>query len=401
VTPAHLTHCYLCGSHALKLLPQLPGERGITTDGQLLPVALRKYQCLDCALLQSDPGSVLVGTAFSYEDTYDFYGKPLMRAFDNQRYRHYADWVASFLGRSGARRVLEVGCGDGWVLQLLQDAYPSIRFRGLEPSGAVVRRANAAGIDVSQGSVGSNDLAAGSFDFAYCINVLEHVADPIEFVRGFGALLKPGGRALIICPYANVIDPELMFVDHLYSYSGENLDLIVRCAGLSIATRKQGRGMFYPLQAVLATNAPEASSNCEDRAGVVHPPDELLISTRRAYFSRWAGLDEILSDRLRPAGNVICFGAGETTGLLRAYAPTSWAAVRALMIDRPGDADPGELPAQRNGLPIHFTEGCPDDAFDCILLGVKPCHQPALAERLRSLGKPVIRWDDVIPEPFG
>jgi SAM-dependent methyltransferase len=380
--PTDLTRCYLCGSQALELLPRLPGERGVTTDGQLLAVALRKYQCLNCMLLQSDTSSILAETPFSYEDTYDFYGRPFMRAFDNKRYRHYADWVASFLTEHGARRVLEVGCGDGWVLQLLQETYPSVRFHGLEPSVAAVRRANADGLDVCNGSVESNDLAAGSFDFAYCINVLEHVTDPIGFVRGLGVLLKPGGYALIICPHGNVIDPELLFVDHLFSYSGKNLDLIARHAGLSIVVQEQGSGMLYAFQALVVTNAPGACSRGEDRAGTAYCPDETLASARREYFSRWAGLDETLGERLNRARNVICFGAGETTDLLRAYAPTAWGAARALMIDRPADADPDAQPAPRNGLPIHFAEGCSDDAFDRILLGVKPCHQPAIAERL-------------------
>jgi SAM-dependent methyltransferase len=401
VMPTDLTRCCLCGSHALELLPQLPGGRAVATDGQLLAIALQKYQCLDCALLQSDPTAVSAGTAFSYEDTYDFYDKPLMRAFDNKRYRHYADWVASFLGESGAQHVLEVGCGDGWVLEFLQDAHRSTCFHGLEPSAAAVRRAKAAGIDIRKGSVAANDLPADSFDFAYCINVVEHVADPIGFVRSLGALLKPGGHALIICPYGNVVDPELMFVDHLYSFSGKNLELIVRRAGFSVVAWEQGCGMLYPFQALFATNVAEMLSGGEDRAGVAYCPDKTLVSMRREYFSRWASLDETLGERLHPARNVICFGAGETSDLLRAYAPTSWAAVRALMIDRPGDADPTALPAQRDGLSIQFTGSCPDDAFECILLGVKPHHQPAIADRLRGLGKPIIRWDDVIPEPFG
>ena len=203
------------------MLPQPPGGHAVTTDGQLLNVALRKYQCYGCALLQSDPSPVLVGDAFSYESTYDFYNKPLMRVFDDTRYRSYADWVASFLVGSGARRVLEVGCGEGWVLQLLQDAYPSIRFQGLEPSAAAVRRANAAGLDVSNGTAESNDLPAARFDFVYCINVLEHVADPIGFVKSLSRLLGSGGHVLVICSCGNVIDSELMFVDRSWFYEGE------------------------------------------------------------------------------------------------------------------------------------------------------------------------------------
>jgi hypothetical protein len=35
-----------------------------------------------------------------------------------------------------------------------------------------------------------------------------------------------------------------------------------------------------------------------------------------------------------------------------------------------------------------------------VLLGVKPRYQATISDRLQIFGKPVIRWDDVIPEPF-
>src|ERR1700687_1586403 len=88
-----ITRCYLCGGNSLELLQQLPGGRSATTDGHLLAVPLQKYQCPACVLVQSDPTTVLSAAAFSYEATYDFYAKPLMRAFEAERYQNYADWV--------------------------------------------------------------------------------------------------------------------------------------------------------------------------------------------------------------------------------------------------------------------------------------------------------------------
>jgi hypothetical protein len=64
-----ITRCYLCGGRALELLPQLPGGRSVTTDGQLLGAPLEKHQCLDCALIQSEPATVLNAATFSYEAT--------------------------------------------------------------------------------------------------------------------------------------------------------------------------------------------------------------------------------------------------------------------------------------------------------------------------------------------
>ena len=383
----------------MELLPHPAGGRSVTTDGQILDFSLLKYQCLDCALVQSDPRQTHRATTFSYADNYAFYARPFMREFEKQRYRRYADWVGSFLGRVQARNVLEIGCGEGWVLELLRDAYRSVSFCGLEPSATAATRANAAGLDVRCGYLEANEIEIGSIDFAYSINVIEHVPDPIGFLGQLRRLLAPSGAALILCPCANVIDPELLFADHLYSYSNENLRSIARRAGFTEITVQQGVEALYPFQAFYCGGPAEIAA-CADTGSMIHGlPDDALSQARRDYLRDWADLDRLLLERLGDAGNVICFGAGETVDLLRTYAPRAWRSVRALMIDRPVEARPNQVD-NIAGLPRRFTEDGIDQTVGGILLGVKPRHQRALAARLSGFGKPVICWDDVIREPF-
>jgi hypothetical protein len=88
----------------------------------------RSSQCFDCGLVQSDPTTVLNTATFSYEGTYDFYNKPLMRVFERKRHQNYANWVASFLDGCQPQTALEIGCGAGWLLELLQKSHSSISF---------------------------------------------------------------------------------------------------------------------------------------------------------------------------------------------------------------------------------------------------------------------------------
>jgi SAM-dependent methyltransferase len=383
----------------VELLPHLPGGRSVTTDGQILDFSLLKYQCLDCTLVQSDPSQTHRATTFSYADNYAFYTRPFMREFEKRRYRRYADWVGSFLCRGQARSVLEIGCGEGWVLELLRDAYRSVSFHGVEPSATAAARANAAGLDVRCGYLEASEIEVGSIDFAYSINVIEHVPDPIGFLDQIRRLLAPGGAALVLCPCANVIDPELLFADHLYSYSGENLRGIARRAGFTEMIVQQGVEALYPFQALYCGGPAEIAASADTDSMIRWLPDRALPSARRDYLRYWANLDQLLLERLGNAGNAICFGAGETVDLLRTYAPHAWRRVQALMIDRPPEARPNQAD-NAAGLPLRFTESGIDETVECILLGVKPRHQRALAARLSSFGKPVISWDDVIREPF-
>jgi hypothetical protein len=237
------------------------------------------------------------------------------------------------------------------------------------------------------------------FDFIYCINVLEHVADPVGFLRQVSDLLKPEGAALVICPCANIIDPELLFADHLYSYTRGNLQRLAALSDLVPSAWQQGPGMLYPFQALCSGKAAlEISFGSNGLASWW--TDATLPSGRRDYFHHWAGLDDTLLERVGSADDVVCFGAGETTDLLRAHAPRCWKSIRGYMIDRPNGAGPGAQPPLVEGLQVRFTHDYRGDEFDAILLGVKPRYQAAISDRLQIFGKPVVRWDDLIPEPF-
>jgi SAM-dependent methyltransferase len=388
--------CWLCGSEAIRSLREIPSGRSVTTDGLLLEAPWRKYQCTACDLVLSDPTAALRGAAFSYEESYDFYGRPEMRAFERARYANYANWVSTFLERRRPQTVLEVGCGNGWVLELLRESHRSIKFAGVEPSAAACRRGHEAGLDVQQGTVDDQLQSERRYDFIYCVNVIEHVADPAQFVRGIRELLTERGAALIICPCGNVIDPEVLFVDHINSFTRENLAALLEREGLPTSTWQPGANELSQFQAIYGAKSREPRRDD-------HPPHafdrqgEKLRLARDEYCRRWAELDDVLVDRLQGARSVACFGAGETSDLLRAYAPRTWQRIDSYVIDRPANPDAAATIQRRGGLPVVFSS---DAACDAVLLGVKPRYHATLAPRLQASYQLVVRWDNLIPEPF-
>jgi SAM-dependent methyltransferase len=391
-----IDRCWLCGSKAISPLRQIPSARSVTTDGLLLEAAWRKYQCAACDLVLSDPTVALRRAAFSYEDSYDFYGRPEMRAFERARYQNYANWVTTFLERRRPNTVLEVGCGNGWVLELLRESHPSIEFAGLEPSAAACRRGNEAGLDVEQGTVDDHPQSEKRYDFIYCANVIEHVVEPARFVGGLRELLTERGAALIICPCGNVIDPELLFADHIHSFTRENLAALLEREGLPISTWQPGASELSQFQAIYGAKLGEPRRD-DHPPHAFHRQGEELRSARDEYCRRWAELDDVLWDRLQGARSVACFGAGETSDLLRAYAPRTWQRIESYVIDRPANPEASATMKPRAGLPVLFRSVA---ACEAIVLGVKPRYHATLAPRLQASYKLVVRWDDQIPEPF-
>ena len=100
----------------------------------------------------------------------------------------------------GGLRVLDIGCGGGFLAE--QFAAIGCQVTGVDPSPASVStaRAHAAGrglrIDYRVGAGEELPASAAAFDVACCCDVLEHVADVDRVISETARVLRPGGLYL-------------------------------------------------------------------------------------------------------------------------------------------------------------------------------------------------------------
>jgi 2-polyprenyl-6-hydroxyphenyl methylase/3-demethylubiquinone-9 3-methyltransferase len=92
---------------------------------------------------------------------------------------------------------LDIGCGGGLVAEAMTQL--GCRVTGVDPSAASLEtaRAHAAEVclEIDYRHGGGEDLPCNnaSFDIAYCLDVLEHVADLDRVIAEVARVLKPGG----------------------------------------------------------------------------------------------------------------------------------------------------------------------------------------------------------------
>jgi methionine biosynthesis protein MetW len=94
--------------------------------------------------------------------------------------------------------VLDLGCGDGELLQWLVEN-KRVQARGVEISGAKVQRAIARGVSVYQGDIdhGLADYPDLSFDYVILSQTLQETRRPLKVLR---EMLRVGGRAIVAFP---------------------------------------------------------------------------------------------------------------------------------------------------------------------------------------------------------
>jgi SAM-dependent methyltransferase len=96
---------------------------------------------------------------------------------------------------AGARRVLDLGCGEGQIARLVR-AEGAPRVVGVDPSVAQIAEAGRRGGGVAYARASAVDLplASGSFDAVVTCLVLEHLADLDGALDEVARVLRRGGR---------------------------------------------------------------------------------------------------------------------------------------------------------------------------------------------------------------
>ena len=98
-----------------------------------------------------------------------------------------ADFLVRLLGRRlppGPGTILDIGCGDGYLLRRLGAAFPERRFAAVDPAAGPERTAELEALLPGRVSVstGVNPQSAAAADTVTLFDVLEHIEDDAAFL---------------------------------------------------------------------------------------------------------------------------------------------------------------------------------------------------------------------------
>jgi SAM-dependent methyltransferase len=115
---------------------------------------------------------------------------------------------------AGARRVLDVGCGEGQISRLARAGGADVAI-GIDPTTAQVVEAAARGGGASYLRAGAASLPFGDgrFDAVVACLVFEHIRDVDEAISEVARVLEPGGRFLFFLNHPLLQTPNSGWID--------------------------------------------------------------------------------------------------------------------------------------------------------------------------------------------
>lgn len=100
----------------------------------------------------------------------------------------------------GAKRIVELGCGEGITLERMVKRFKGSLVLGLDivPENIAILKAHS--LPVVQGDALSPCFKPGSLDAVLLAEVLEHIQDSLNLIRAIREVLRPGGILSLVVP---------------------------------------------------------------------------------------------------------------------------------------------------------------------------------------------------------
>jgi len=110
--------------------------------------------------------------------------------------------IVELIIKCSPKKVLDVGCGSGYIAKLLKSRLPELTIDGIDISRIALQRAEEHLHEYWQLNIDKEDLPLESdrYNTAICIEVLEHLYDPEHALNEIYRVLQSGGHGVLTVP---------------------------------------------------------------------------------------------------------------------------------------------------------------------------------------------------------
>ena len=251
--------CSICDCESYIYLFSAKDNRLHTSDQEFNVV-----KCKNCGLVYINPQPTSEELNKFYPSNYHEPYSPLYLKLD-WVFRLTADIQVKQLLKQieklkNGNRVLDVGCGTGWLSQSFQRA--GYKVFGVEPNAGLYKIARKIlGVDVWNSFLADCNFKDSHFDIVVMRQVLEHITEPNVELSQIHRILKPDGILYVEVPNFHCLEGRLFrkywysldIPRHLYQYTTDLLINIARKNGFepSVILKNHAMNIFIgPLATV-------------------------------------------------------------------------------------------------------------------------------------------------------
>lgn len=212
-----------------------------------------------------------------------------------------------------SKRVLDFGCGEGWLLVELANDYPSSTFVGFDPSPAArIGSHRAQTLGLQNLTISDQAPSNGPYDLVIASHVLEHLVE-FKLLEFWKALLDENGLLYIEVPNCLLYPTHerrefLYYFDriHVNHFTKQSLGRLLALHGFGFVGSFEYEfpyrdGRQYPALGMLFRKGQQATEILSQN----------LSQTTAQYISQESRRAKALNEQLRKFEGVLVWGAGD------------------------------------------------------------------------------------------
>jgi SAM-dependent methyltransferase len=158
------------------------------------------------------------------------------------------DWVNNILASYSDPKVLDVGCGTGYNVSMLEKlGYLSLIGVDISFDALGYCRSRNSPALICGDSI-SLPFKEGSFDVILALDLIEHLADDTKALKEYQRLLSVNGKLILFAPAFNFLwGVQDMLGHHQRRYTAKDLSNKINKTGLSIVKITYANAFLFPL----------------------------------------------------------------------------------------------------------------------------------------------------------
>lgn len=301
--------CHLCSSSELQAVAMPEGLPAVTSDCRPWPRQPEVVLCRTCGLAQkridaawrSEAERVYASYAL-YHQTADGTEQVIFDQATGKGVPRSELMFRALLERfalAGRGRMLDLGCGTGPTLRAFSRLMQGWELNGFDPHLSDRERVRQIP-GVKQVYEGSLEQIDGTFELVSAVHVLEHVTEPLAFLRGARRLMQQDGLFLVQVPYFPDTPFDFAVFDHCSHFTVRGIERLFHAAGLKVELVSTS---LLPKEITVVARRAAAEE------ALPAPSDAWLAEDARAVRACLAWLHELRAQALaQPGERVGVFG---------------------------------------------------------------------------------------------
>ena len=312
-----IKECGAChNTELLKLSLEIP--QSMRSDGLILNEPLSKFHCPKCGMLN--------GTNTQPSNRY--LRSTGTSVFDLKRHMNVAQGISKLLRKyniGNKANILEIGASNFQTSLSIKQLNNSFSVTAIEPSPEQTPNTNEIEIVIEDYMTWKAPI---KFDAIFSNQVIEHLQSTQYFLAKSAHDLSDKGYIFVCCPTYEPSHNEILFTDHIYNFTPQAIDQYCKLTGLKLYDHH-----IAPWDSLTHIYIIQKETLNVECIKYQNADPERLYKARVNYLQLWSNQQSLALEALDTKAELLLYGAGEFSQLIKTYLPEVYSKVSKIIVD--------------------------------------------------------------------